>query len=41
MSSQLLWYTTRGTGAVMLIMFTAFAVLGILGARRFETPGCP
>ena len=41
MSDQLLWYTTRGAGAITLVLLTAVVVLGILGARRFEAPGWP
>ncbi len=41
MSNQVLWYTTRGTGAVTLILLTGVVVLGILGVRRFETAGWP
>ncbi len=41
MNNQVLWYTTRGTGAVTLILLTGVVVLGILGVRRFETAGWP
>ena len=41
MSNQLLWYTTRGAGAVTLLLLSTVVVLGILGARRFEAPGWP
>ncbi len=41
MSNQVLWYATRGTGAVTLVLFTLVVMLGILGVRRFETAGWP
>jgi sulfoxide reductase heme-binding subunit YedZ len=41
MSNQLLWYTTRGTGAVTLVLLSAVVILGVLGVRRFETVGWP
>ena len=36
MSDQLLWYTTRGAGAVTNILLTAVVVLGILSALRVQ-----
>ena len=30
MSDQLLWYTTRGAGAVSLVFLSAVVVLGLL-----------
>lgn len=36
-SSQLLWYTTRATGVVALVLLTASVVLGALTSVRFGT----
>ncbi|HEY7966919.1 MAG TPA: ferric reductase-like transmembrane domain-containing protein [Solirubrobacteraceae bacterium] len=36
-----LWYLTRATGAVALILLTASLVLGIAGVGRVERPGWP
>jgi ferric reductase like protein len=36
-----LWYLTRATGAVALLLLTASVVLGILGAVRFGSPRWP
>jgi sulfoxide reductase heme-binding subunit YedZ len=36
-----LWYSTRGTGAVTLVLMTASVVLGVAGVRRFRLPGLP
>jgi methionine sulfoxide reductase heme-binding subunit len=36
-----LWYATRGTGVVALLLLTATVVLGIAGTARFETPRWP
>jgi sulfoxide reductase heme-binding subunit YedZ len=41
MSDQLLWYTTRGAGAVSLVLLSAVVVLGLLARVRFETHGWP
>jgi methionine sulfoxide reductase heme-binding subunit len=41
MSDQLLWYTTRGAGAVSLILLSAVVVLGLLARLRFESRGWP
>ncbi len=41
MSSSVLWYATRGAGAVTLILLTAVVVLGILTALRVEGHGWP
>ena len=41
MSDQLLWYTTRGSGAVSLLLLSGVVVLGVLGVRRFEAAGWP
>jgi methionine sulfoxide reductase heme-binding subunit len=40
-SDQLLWYTTRGAGAVSLVLLSAVVVLGLLARVRFETRGWP
>jgi sulfoxide reductase heme-binding subunit YedZ len=36
-----LWYASRAAGLVTLLLFTATAVLGALGAARFATPRWP
>ena len=36
-----LWYATRGTGVVALLLLTATVVLGIAGTARFEAPRWP
>jgi methionine sulfoxide reductase heme-binding subunit len=41
MSDQLLWYTTRGAGAVSLVLLSTVVVLGLLARLRFETRGWP
>jgi sulfoxide reductase heme-binding subunit YedZ len=41
MSDQVLWYTTRGAGAVSLILLSAVVVLGLLARLRVETRGWP
>jgi sulfoxide reductase heme-binding subunit YedZ len=41
MNDQLLWYTTRGAGAVSLLLLSGVVVLGVLGVRRFEATGWP
>ncbi len=41
MDDRLLWYTTRGAGAVTLVLLTAVVVLGVLSVLRFEAPGWP
>ena len=41
MNSTLLWYTTRAAGAVVLILFSATVVLGLLTNARFQTRGWP
>jgi predicted ferric reductase len=40
-SDTLLWYTTRGAGAVSLVLLTAVVVLGILSALRVQAAGWP
>jgi methionine sulfoxide reductase heme-binding subunit len=41
MSDQLLWYTTRGAGAVSLVLLSAVVVLGLLARVLFESHGWP
>ncbi len=41
MNDTLLWYTTRGAGAVSLLLLTGVVVLGILTSLRFSTSGWP
>ena len=41
MNDTLLWYTTRGAGAVSLVLLTAVVVLGILSALRVKGAGWP
>lgn len=41
MSDTILWYVTRGAGAVSLLLLTGVLVLGIAGAMRWQTPGWP
>ena len=36
-----LWYATRGTGVVALLLLTATVVLGVAGTARFETARWP
>lgn len=36
-----LWYATRATGAVALVLLTGTVVLGIVGTARFATPRWP
>jgi hypothetical protein len=40
-SNALLWYTTRGAGAVTEILLTCVVVLGILSALRVQSAGWP
>ena len=39
--SQALWYASRATGLVCLLLVTATTVLGLLGAARVATPNWP
>jgi predicted ferric reductase len=39
--TSLLWYTTRGAGAVTLILLTAVVVLGILSILRVQSSSWP
>ncbi len=41
MSPTALWYLTRGTGVVTLILLTASVALGVANARRAQTPAIP
>ncbi len=41
MNDQVLWYTTRGAGAVSLVLLSAVVVLGLLARVRFETKAWP
>jgi sulfoxide reductase heme-binding subunit YedZ len=41
MNDQVLWYTTRGAGAVSLVLLSAVVVLGLLARLRFETKAWP
>ena len=36
-----LWYATRATGVVALVLLTGTVILGIAGAARLEAPGLP
>jgi methionine sulfoxide reductase heme-binding subunit len=40
-SSTALWYVSRATGLVTLVLLTAVAVLGILVTRKGRLPGLP
>jgi DMSO/TMAO reductase YedYZ heme-binding membrane subunit len=41
MNNTILWYATRGAGAVSLLLLSAVVVLGIVSVRRWQTPGWP
>src|ERR1700693_6364761 len=41
MSDQLLWYTTRGAGAVSLVLLSGVVVLGLRARVRVEARGWP
>jgi sulfoxide reductase heme-binding subunit YedZ len=41
MNDTILWYTTRGAGAVSLVLLSAVVVLGALSTLRFETASWP
>ncbi len=41
MTSPLLWYLNRGTGVVLLVVFTLSVVLGVLATGRAATPLWP
>jgi Ferric reductase like transmembrane component len=41
MSSTAMWYLTRGTGVVSLVLLTLSVALGVANARRAQTPSVP
>jgi sulfoxide reductase heme-binding subunit YedZ len=41
MSTQILWFATRGAGVVSLLLFSAVAVLGLLAVARTQAPWWP
>jgi predicted ferric reductase len=41
MTDSVLWYATRGAGAVALVLLTGVVVLGILSALRWGAPAWP
>jgi sulfoxide reductase heme-binding subunit YedZ len=41
MNNTALWYTTRGAGAVSLLLLSAVVVLGVLSTLRYESPSWP
>ena len=41
MSDSVLWYTTRGAGAVTMVLLSGVVVLGILSYLRFQSPRWP
>ena len=41
MNTQILWFASRATGAVSLVLFTAVLVLGIITSGRLGLPGLP
>lgn len=41
MSNNILWYTTRGAGAVTLVLLSTVVVLGILSTLRVQSQGWP
>jgi sulfoxide reductase heme-binding subunit YedZ len=41
LDNTLLWYTTRGAGAVTLVLLSAVVVLGILSVLRVQSAGWP
>ncbi len=40
-SSTVMWYTSRGTGVVALLLLTAVMLLGLLVTRQGRLPGLP
>jgi sulfoxide reductase heme-binding subunit YedZ len=40
-SDIVLWYTTRGAGAVSMILLSAVVILGVLSSLRFQSAGWP
>ncbi len=41
MNDTILWYATRGAGAVSLVLLTGVVLLGILSAMRWQTASWP
>jgi sulfoxide reductase heme-binding subunit YedZ len=41
MSTQILWFATRGAGIVSLLLFTAVTCLGLLAVVRWQSPSWP
>jgi sulfoxide reductase heme-binding subunit YedZ len=41
MTDTLLWYTTRGAGAVSLVLLSVVVVLGVLSTLRFQSASWP
>ncbi len=41
MSTQILWFATRGSGIVSLVLFSAVACLGLLAVARAQSPAWP
>ena len=41
MTDTILWYTTRGAGAVSMILLSGVVVLGVLSSMRFQSAGWP
>ena len=41
MTNSVLWYTTRGAGAVTLILLSSVVVLGIVSTLRVQSPSWP
>ncbi len=40
-SSKTLWYLTRGTGVVALVLLTLSVLLGVLEVKRWRTEAWP
>ncbi|MFI5260929.1 MAG: ferric reductase-like transmembrane domain-containing protein [Candidatus Limnocylindrales bacterium] len=41
MTDQVLWFATRGAGAVSLLMLTGVVLLGVLSVHRWQGPSWP
>jgi DMSO/TMAO reductase YedYZ heme-binding membrane subunit len=41
MNNTIVWYATRGAGAVSLLLLSAVVGLGIVSVMRWQTPGWP
>ena len=41
MSTQILWFATRGAGIVSMLLFTAVVVLGVVTTMRWQTERWP